>query len=544
MNKIETRSDDELWTQCDKCGIQVSDMEMHKKYFCQGTDSAMTVISQQDQVIFRELIENAKRAELESWKKHNVMQLIDPNLVPSDANVVSMRWVLTWKNEGVAKARLVARGYEDKDLSSLRTDSPTVSKLSLRLFIQFSCSSHYQISTIDLKTAFLQGFDYSSDREIYSQPPEDVHQILKLKSPVVFRLLKSCYGLNDAPRNFYLKLSTSLEKYGCVVSKFDRALFRYENSKKVTSGLIVLHVDDLLLAGDEEFHSAVISQLLGDYEVGRADKGSFQYCGTKITCHSDGSVSLSQAEYSRKIREVPDSNSDDFRTSVGRLNWLITATRPDLSFSTIQLSIVQRNPTDRDFKLLNKTVRQAQKNSDVCIRIVPLVDPVLLVYSDSSFANNPDFSSQGAYLVFFAQKIDTSYRVSLIDWSSTKLKRITRSTLSSETLALSHALDHTLYISSMWQEITGTRPRILAHTDSCSLFDAIHSDKQSVSEKRLLIEISAIRQMIKNQQIDSVNFVPTSSMVADILTKKISDTHQNYHFFLGILKKNTIPVPS
>ena len=69
-----------------------------------------------------------------------------------------------WKT----KARLVARGFEE-DKSSLRSDSPTYMKESLRLLFTLSASMDWALNSIDIKAAFLQGKPI--ERELYLKPP-------------------------------------------------------------------------------------------------------------------------------------------------------------------------------------------------------------------------------------------------------------------------------------------------------------------------------------------------------------------------------------
>ena len=57
---------------------------------------------------------------------------------------MTMRWVLTWKTEDdgtqKAKARLVVKGFTDPDLVTLRSESPTLSRLGKHWFLQ---RNHY-----------------------------------------------------------------------------------------------------------------------------------------------------------------------------------------------------------------------------------------------------------------------------------------------------------------------------------------------------------------------------------------------------------------
>ena len=66
----------------------------------------------------------AKQAELNSWIKHNVYEEIEDR----GQKVVSVRWVISQKfkdNKLDYKARLVVRGFEEDNLSSIHKDFPT-----------------------------------------------------------------------------------------------------------------------------------------------------------------------------------------------------------------------------------------------------------------------------------------------------------------------------------------------------------------------------------------------------------------------------------
>lgn len=65
---------------------------------------------------------------------------------------LSTRWVITDK-DGQTKARLVVRGFEEKDLE-IPKDSPTVGKGAMRLFISIAARENWTVKTTDIKSAF------------------------------------------------------------------------------------------------------------------------------------------------------------------------------------------------------------------------------------------------------------------------------------------------------------------------------------------------------------------------------------------------------
>ena len=85
-------------------------------------------------------------------------------------NPLSTRWVVTNK-DGNTKARLVVRGFEEKDLEIPR-DSPTVSKGAMRSFLSIAAIEEWIVKTTDIRSAFLQGKEL--DRDVYIRPPKKV----------------------------------------------------------------------------------------------------------------------------------------------------------------------------------------------------------------------------------------------------------------------------------------------------------------------------------------------------------------------------------
>ena len=56
----------------------------------------------------------------------------------------------------IPKARLVARGFEEENENIIK-ESPTCSRDSLRILTAITAQRSWKLSTIDIKTAFLQG---------------------------------------------------------------------------------------------------------------------------------------------------------------------------------------------------------------------------------------------------------------------------------------------------------------------------------------------------------------------------------------------------
>ena len=146
------------------------------------------------------------------------------------------------------KARLVARGFQERDVGNIRKDSPTCSKEGLCITLASMASNHWKCKSMDIKTAFL--LIKELDRLVYLDPPKEANVL----PGYIWKFSKCVYGLTDASRSWYLTLREELLKSGAVVSKYDQAIFTCYFGIKL-HGLIATHVNDFCFAGSEIFQT-------------------------------------------------------------------------------------------------------------------------------------------------------------------------------------------------------------------------------------------------------------------------------------------------
>ena len=160
-------------------------------------------------------VAEAKLKELQKWKNYEVYE----EIANEGQRIISCLWVCIEKptdNGTVIKARLVARGFKEESYV-LCKDFPTCSIESLHLIFTIIFSNHWEVNSLDIQSAFLQG--KSITRDIYLIPPEeaDTEKLWKLK--------KCVYGLTDASRHWYLRFTEELSKLGVHKSIYDEAVF-------------------------------------------------------------------------------------------------------------------------------------------------------------------------------------------------------------------------------------------------------------------------------------------------------------------------------
>ena len=296
--------------------------------------------------------------------------------------------------------------------------------------------------------------------------------------------------------------------------------------------MICIHVDDIIWSGNARFKSKVIMKLHSEFIVGNVESQSFRYLGLNITNEKD-KISLSQMNYvdsikpialsgydrSNKNADISEKDKDLLRSRIGQLLWVNNQSRPDISFDTCELASNFKNASLKDLVKINKTIRKVNEYpSELHFRKLSKAQK-FVAFTDAAFGNLPDGGSQGSLLVFIVDEQGIS---NLLCWQSSKIKRVVRSTLAAETLALSNCIDSSIYIAKLYQEIlygnsNQTLP-IEIYTDNKSLVASLYSAK-SVSERRLRIDIGAAKEAINTKNIKSVKWIETKLQLADTMTK-------------------------
>ena len=535
----------------------------------------------------------AKLDEYKSWQQNEVFELVDMRK-HKPRNFVTGRWVLTLKrdkegNFQKCKARWVLRGFLDKQRFQQQTDSPTATRPGIRLACQFAVNHNYDFGHIDLKTAFLQGEEYDWSRDVVCQLPPEAGLPLHMGA----RLKKAAYGMNDAPRRWWNRIDNSVRKYGMTPTRADRCVYvYYDNTSKSEEmqssrskplkwsngshdsselieefmnnmldpvngspskgrraiGVMVLHVDDLFIAGSKKFWDEVVGKLKKDYQVGSEDTGDVMFTGQRIRKQGlsivldqdKGIEELSEIQLEKNLKDdMPCSPSlhTEYRSVLGALNWLQSRTQYAVAYKFSRAASSAAAPTIADVKALNKVVRSVRAQPQKLF-FWPLQGPLRLIgYPDASFKNNEDHSSQRGQCIFLAEKRKTyldrdrssgkkntvtegnpNAKGSLIDYESTKIRRTTLSTTVAELYSFMKCYGTCLYLKGLWQDISGTEAEIHMRTDAHNLVSTA-ATTHLPEQKETIHMIQMLRKEANSGRIDDLAHVVTSDCLSDCLTK-------------------------
>ena len=463
----------------------------------------------------------AKKKEIRNLLKRKTFKIILKEDILPYGNVLPGRFVLAIKSsitgEVVFKARYVIGGHRDKLKHMMVHSSTTMQPSSVRLLLALARIFGFDVWTSDVTQAYLQSI-LPLSREIFikNAAPE-----FELDPDQCLQLLKPLYGLCESGDLWHATMDEHHRKdLGMTPLRSDPALYCLLTDHILT-GLSGGYVDDLIRTGDDSFREKC-KLTHKKFEMKPDSALPSEYAGFQISKDGDALL-IDQLHYLRKLEALPlDATFGDFRSARMKLAWL-AHTRPDCLFHISQLAQVTSDRFESDKRNIIKQYNLAAKlakEQKYFLRTPHLNrEPIRVVgFSDASFANNHDLSSQLGYIIML---VDDTGTMAPIHFKSYKARRIARSAMAAEVIAFSDMSDVAVTLSSEISLLLGRQVPVQLLTDNKSLFDVISKGSRT-SEKRIMLDIAAAREGFRDHVISDIGFVRSNHNLADGLTKHMS----------------------
>ena len=526
----------------------------------------------------RKAVKEAMLKELRSWIEHKTGTPVKVHdyINRTGLKPLPARWVIEWKRkEGVLviKARLCLKGFAEQNQHTLHTAAPTATRLGHRMVVLTSVLRGWELWSLDVSTAFLQGWSFSELKEsgyerqpcAFKAPGNTLDLLAELdpsfktasKQPDMFclELDKAAYGLKDAPLLWNLRFAKFILSVGFVRSPHDSCIYcLYE--KGVLTCELSLHVDDTLCTGETHALERLHKQMEKPFGTIKAAKNKFRHFGIEMERLKDGSVVMDQAFYLAQLKtiEIDRTRGDgrtvetaasekecaDFRSLVAGVAW-VGVTNPAAQAGASMYQHFLPNPLIRHVQMLNRFVEQLKAE------YVPLTyqsglklsQCKLLVTTDSSLGN-ADKYSQGGHLVWLCQDEPgkAGGKMLLLSNRSGRSKRVASSTMSAETLALSGGVEEASLLQTWLHELRNpgltardllsVAPELLTPmdcgTDCNDLYEVlVKPAAPAPTNKSLTLYLSALRSDKETQRIRAWLWFDTRDMLANSLTKIEAD---------------------
>ncbi|GKB43752.1 retrovirus-related pol polyprotein from transposon TNT 1-94 [Tanacetum coccineum] len=474
------------------------------------------------------------QVELNQFYRNKVWTLVP---LPYEKIAIGSKWVFRNKKDehGITtknKARLVAQGYsQEEGIDYDETFAPAARMEAIRIFLAFAIYINFKVYQIYAKSAFLNG---KLKEEVYVKQP------LGFESnefpDYVCKLNKALYGLKQAPRALYETLSTFLIQNKFTRGRIDNTLFIYKSKGDVL--LVQVYVDDIIFGSTSYKLCKQFEKLMTKkFEMSMIGELTY-FLGLQIK-QDDKGISICQEQYTRNLLkkyEISDSssvktpmvppnnlgpdlagkpvNETSYRGMIGSLMYL-TATRPDIQFSTVLCARYQSNPKESHLTAVKRILRYLKGTPTLGLYYPKCSGFDLKGYSDSDYAGcNMDRKSTSGACQILGGK--------LVCWSAKKQQSVAMSSAEAEYVAAAGCCASILWMKSQLSDYDIHYKMVPIFCDNTSAIAISNNPVLHSRTKHIDIRYHFIRDHILKGDIE-LHFIPTEYQLADIFTKPLDE---------------------
>ena len=411
--------------------------------------------------------------------------------------------------------------------------SPVACPQAVKLFNCAVARKKLKVRQFDIITAYLNA-EIDNRRILMKMPPGYT------KTGVAWVLKRALYSLRQAGCLWHQTFKDCLMKLGWKPFPTDPCVFSRNDC------FIIIYVDDAQVASESDtLNDTIVSEIARSFnlkDLGAPEK----FLGCMLDQMPDGRYFLHQKPYidellhlenlvhaspcvipahpghpvcSRTIPEETDTEKLDIAaiaritTLVGKLSWLASRTRPDISFIVGRLQRRTKCPDTNILNAIKHTLRYLAGTKETGIPFLH-DDTGLIGWVDASHADNPDGKSTFGYIFFFGG--------TPVSWISKKQSVVARSSTVAEYIAYESAATEGLFLRQLLHSfgLMDERETILIYTDSDGAFQNVHNTGYSNSVKHIDVRYHATRDLVKSGDVE-FKLIDTGSNVADMLTKAL-----------------------
>ena len=530
------------------------------------------LLTKQELRIHKDAVKMAMLRELKTWAG---LKCFSRKLRRHAKNIVDSRWVYKWKWEGegderkrTIRARLTCRGFKDKEAPLLETYAGTAQRASQRILCSISAIKKWPLVACDITKAFLQGLTYEEMSACTGEPVREVNLEISADAAEIIRQVpgfesfnelqevlhndKPGTGLVDAPRAFSLKVAQVLQKLGLRPTTVDPEVWTWHENEQLVA-VLTKHVDDLKMTGQNGRLKRIIDALENVFGKMTQHWNEFTNCGMRHRRNGDTNVvTVDQIEYIAALKpivhpQIGKQNAEQecctalhdlFRSLLGAAAFA-TLTRADVCVFIVALQKAAHKSKVKHVKALNRLVRWMQKHPQALV-YRPMDGPLCLqTHSDSAFKKEETTGHALKGTVVMLTSINSSGRTAvahLLDFSSKRVRHVTRSTFSAELFAACDSVDTTLLLAQLLHEIWtpqraigearrlresgGYAIPIVLCIDAMSIWSAVAAiHVRTPAEKSLLGHLQFLKELLTRRAVHTLRWVDTRMMHADGLTK-------------------------
>ncbi|CAI7912373.1 unnamed protein product [Closterium sp. NIES-53] len=377
------------------------------------------------------------------------------------------------------------------------------------------------------------------------------NSMLKLEPNQVCQLLKSLYGIKQAPRLWQQYLHTRLFRIGFKQLPHDQGMYRLTKNDDYI--LLIVYEDDLLYIGSNDGITTWFEGELQRDLTLTVSSTVYQYLGLNIREEEDA-IYLSAEKYADTIAKhftlTPTAISTPYRYTAGndkggsallkpagirdyqkKLGCLLFAAvtcRPDLSYSASQLATYLKKPEAEYLAELNRALHYFVSTPTIGLTYYKnATTPTKLIgYVDADHAGDSDNRRSRTGYIYRLEPIGP------ISWQSSKQELIALSSAEAEYIALYSVTKEGLYLRELLEEAKlAELPNFTLFCDNQSAIRIANKNGFANRTKHIALRYFFVKDEIEKGRLE-LSYCPTSEMAADYLTKKLGKQKFEYCMLL------------
>lgn len=488
--------------------------------------------------------QEAIKNELKSITEHRVWEVV--SRIPG-MQVIPVKWLFRIKEDGTYKARLVAVGCKEKNKPSpFDKAAPTPPLCIVRWALALAAQFSWYIVQLDVTTAFLNG---NINSEKYVAIPEGIN---KNPKEFVCRLNKALYGLSISPKLWNDTIDKFLKDLSFKQSPREPCVY----SKMLDSKFILLliYVDDiLLLSNDKKLIDSTCEGLKEKFSIKLLGYPK-RFLGIDIQKLDDNSIFVSQPQYIDEMlkefnmsdclikstpmipigehNNIPNNNDKSFpyRSAIGKLLYLSTTTRPDISFPVSYLARFQNDPQDLHWTLVKRVLRylKGTKFHGLLFKSKENHDDIIDCFVDADLAGDKSRKSTTGYII---RMFGTP-----VMWTSRLQSTIAESSSEAEYVAMCDSAHSILFLARLTDEIIPDtfckiKYPVKVYEDNTGAIGNSASTSHKSKLKFIELRYLKMKEYYASKLLVAIK-IESAKQLADILTKALLESK-----FVGLRDK-------
>ena len=443
------------------------------------------------------------------------------------------------------KARLVAMGNMC-DGTVLQVSSPTASLQAVLMVAGIAAREGRKVRTADVPGAYLNAemlIDLLMDVEpllaailVHLRPSFASH--INDDGSLTVKVKKAMYGHPHSAKRWFETLAKVLKDNGFKQNTVEECVFNKEI--KGVQCTICVYVDDLMMTCiNDEVLDEVEAMLAKNFEGTKASKGDkHSYLGMLFDFGVKGEVKITMEHYIRELLEkhevkgtvstpakpnlfeIVDSPLLDperkaiFHSAVATLLYLAKRVRPDILTAVSFLSTRVQNPTENDWKRLQRILQYLNGDPETGIVLKPGEGDLHITASaDAAYGVHADGKSHSGLCIALGD--------GPVFVRSAKQKIVSKSSTEAELISLTDGCSQIIWSRDFLIAQGYNVGAATVYQDNKSTMDMVAAGKSTSDRTRHIhVRYFFVKDRVESGEIQ-IQHMPTDDMIADFLTKPL-----------------------